>query len=161
MASKKGMIITGGILAVITLASFLTWLVPQATNQSFVITDYGAHLDGVENIHSIILLDLDADLQRLYDGGMESDDYILMAEVASSQVNSQVIGLVESGAPEEWQASYIEYMEALRQTNSYIRETMVVAESMKDGGPGEGQDRAEQAKSAIQDLIDASRAARP
>ena len=44
-----------------------------------------------------------------------------------SQINSQIIELVESDAPEEWQESYLNYLEYLRSSNSYIRETLALA----------------------------------
>ena len=48
MASKKGIIVTAIILAAITGASFLLWLVPQENETTFVVSDYGEYLDSVK-----------------------------------------------------------------------------------------------------------------
>ena len=55
------------------------------------------------------------------------EDYIKIAEISSSQINSEIIQLVGSNPPEEWYESYLNYIEALKKSNSYIRETIVVA----------------------------------
>jgi hypothetical protein len=53
MASKKGIAITAIILAAITGASFLLWIVPQENDTTFIVTDYEGYLDGVKNIHEV------------------------------------------------------------------------------------------------------------
>ena len=54
MASKKGIIITGIILASITGASFLMWIIPEDNETTFIVSDYAGYLDGVKNIHEIL-----------------------------------------------------------------------------------------------------------
>ncbi|MEK0336578.1 MAG: hypothetical protein QQN41_03985, partial [Nitrosopumilus sp.] len=57
MASKKGIIITVIILAVITGVSFiplLAWIVPQDNEATFVISDYENYLDGVKKIQEVL-----------------------------------------------------------------------------------------------------------
>ena len=54
MASKKGIVITIIILAAITGASFLLWIVPQNNETTFVISDYEDYLNGVKNIHEVL-----------------------------------------------------------------------------------------------------------
>ena len=41
--------------------------------------------------------------------------------------------MVDSGAPNDWQESYLNYLESLRSFNTYIRETIVVANMIQDG----------------------------
>ena len=53
MASKKGVIVTVIILAAITGASFLFWIIPENNETTFVISDYGNYLDEVKNIHEV------------------------------------------------------------------------------------------------------------
>ena len=55
------------------------------------------------------------------------EELISIAEISSSQINSQIIELVESDAPEEWQTSYLNYLESLRSSNSYIREIIALS----------------------------------
>ena len=54
MASKKGIVTTVIILAAITGASFLLWVIPQDYETTFVVSDYEGYLDGVKNIHEIL-----------------------------------------------------------------------------------------------------------
>ena len=53
MASKKGIIITIIILASITAASFLLWIVPQENPATLVVSDYENYLEGVKKIHQV------------------------------------------------------------------------------------------------------------
>ena len=127
MASKKGVIITITILAVITGASFLIWVIPQDNETTFVISDYGNYLDGVKNIHEILQESIDIEYQNLRDGKISPRDYITITEVTSSQVTAQISEFVISKPPEEWLPSYISYMDAMKKFNSYIVETKVLA----------------------------------
>ena len=51
MASKKGISLTIGVLAAITMASFVFWFLPQNSEITFVVSDFESHLDGVKNVH--------------------------------------------------------------------------------------------------------------
>lgn len=133
MASKKGVVITGCILAAITIASFLAWLIPQNFEQTFVISNFETHLDDVKEIHSVLVDGIESEFQKMVKGDISPSEYIEVAEITSSQIQSQIIQLVESKAPTEWQESYMNYIESLRSTNSQIRETIVVAEMIKNG----------------------------
>ena len=127
MASKKGIIITVTILAIITGASFLSWVIPENNETTFVISDYGKYIDGVKNIHEVLQESIDIEYQNLHNGNISPSDYISIAEVTSSQVTSQISEFVTSKPSEEWQDSYISYMDALKKFNEYIVETKVVA----------------------------------
>ena len=50
MGSKKGVIVTVSILAIISGASFLVWTIPENNESTFIVTDYGNYLEGVKNI---------------------------------------------------------------------------------------------------------------
>ena len=49
MASKKGIAITAIILAAITGASFLLWVIPQENDTTFIVTDYENLLKRIED----------------------------------------------------------------------------------------------------------------
>lgn len=132
MATKKGIIVTIIILAAITGASFLVWLIPQNSETKLVITDFGAHLDNVKEIHSTIQTEIDKEFQNLLNGEITPKEYIEIAEISSSQITSQIMTLVESKAPSEWYESYLNYIESLKKFNLQIRETMVVATLMDE-----------------------------
>ncbi|MEE8383506.1 MAG: hypothetical protein V3R39_00980 [Nitrosopumilus sp.] len=127
MASKKGIVITVIILVVITGVSFLSWIVPQDNQTTFVISDYGNYLDGVKKIQEVLQESIDIEYQNLHNGDIFPEDYIKITEVTSSQVTTQISEFVTSKPPEEWVDSYISYMDAMKKFNEYIIETKVVA----------------------------------
>ena len=133
MASKKGIATTVVILVAITGASFLLWLVPQEDETTFVVSDYENYLDGVKNIHEVLQKSMEIEYQELRNGGISPQDYIIIAEVTSSQITSQISEFVTSKPPEAWQDSYISYMNAMQKFNSYIGETKVLANLIEKG----------------------------
>jgi len=133
MASKKGIAITVIILAAITGASFLFWIVPQNNETTFVISDYGDYLNGVKNIHEVLQESIDIEYQNLRNGEISPENYIKITEVTSSQVTAQISEFVTSKPPEEWQTSYISYMDAMKKFNSHIGETKVLANMIEKG----------------------------
>ena len=137
MASKNGIAITIIILAAITGASFLIWQIPQDNETTFVISDYGDYLNGVKNIQEVLQESIDIEYQNLRNGKISPDDYIKITEVTSSQVTAQISEFVTSKPPEEWQDSYISYMDAMRKFNSFIGETKVLANMIEKGSTEE------------------------
>ncbi len=127
MASKKGIMLTVVILAVITGASFLFWIIPQDSESTFVVSDYEGYIDGVKNIHEVLQESINIEYQNLHNGDISTSDYISVADITSSQVTAQISEFVTSKPPQEWQESYIGYMEALKKFNEYIVETKVAA----------------------------------
>ncbi len=134
MASKKGVAITAIILVAITSASFLSWLVPQDNDTTFVISDYEGYLDGVKNIHEVLQESIDIEYQNLQNGEISPKEYVEITKVTSSQVTAQISGFVISKPPEEWQSSYISYMAAMKKFNSQIIETKVLADMIEREG---------------------------
>ena len=133
MASKKGIAITVGILAVITISSFLIWMMPQNNEAVFVVSNFQDHIDVGKEIHNVIVDGIEIEFQNLLIGDVTPEQYIEIADVSSTQIKSQIIKLVKSDAPEEWHDSYLNYIEALRKTNSQILETIIVANLMEKG----------------------------
>ena len=132
MASKKGIVITVIILASITAASFLLWIVPQENNSTFIVTDYEAYLDGVKNIHEVLQESIDIEYRNLQDGKISPSEYIIITEVTSSQVTTQISEFVTSKPSEKWQESYISYMNGMKKFNEYIIETKVLANQIEN-----------------------------
>ena len=133
MASKKGIAITAIILAAITGASFLLWVIPQENDTTFIVTDYEGYLDGAKNIHEVLQESIDIEYQNLQDGKITPKDYIAITEVTSSQVTTQISEFVTSKPSEQWQESYISYMNAMKKFNEYILETKVLANQIENG----------------------------
>ena len=133
MASKKGIAITAIILAAITGASFLLWVIPQENDTTFIVTDYQGYLDGVKNIHEVLQESIDIEYQKLRDGKSTPKDYIAITEVTSSQVTTQISEFITSKPSEQWQESYISYMNGMKKFNEYILETKVLANQIENG----------------------------
>ena len=135
MASKKGIVITAIILAAITGASFLLWVVPQENDTTFIVTDYEGYLDGVKNIHEVLQESVDMEYQNLREGKISPIDYITITEVTSSQVTTQISEFITSKPSEQWQESYISYMDGMKKFNEYILETKVLANQIENESP--------------------------
>ena len=132
MASKKGIVITAIILAAITGASFLLWVIPQENDTTFIVTDYEGYLNGVKNIHEVLQESIDIEYQNLREGKITPAEYITITEVTSSQVTTQISEFVTSKPSEPWQESYISYMNGMKKFNEYILETKVLANQIQN-----------------------------
>ncbi len=137
MASKKGIAITVIILAAITGASFLLWVIPQENDTTFIVTDYEGYLDGAKNIHEVLQESIDIEYNNLREGKISPMDYITITEVTSSQVTTQISEFVTSKPSEQWQESYISYMNGMKKFNEYILETKVLANQIENGSLNE------------------------
>ncbi len=162
MASKKGIIVTVIILVAITAASFLFWIIPQENPSTLMVSDYANYLDGVKKIHEVLQESIETEFQNLLDGKTSPEEYIVITEVTTSQVTIQISEFVTSKPPEEWQDSYISYMEALKKFNSYIVETKVAANMLKEGQiDTEVIQKIESLRLESQELINKSNELRP
>ena len=133
MAKKRGIIVTIVILAAITATSFSIWLIPQNKDSSFVVSDFKVHLESTQAKQKVISDEIETDLQAMLAGTVTPDNFIMRAEASTSQINALIIELVESGASQEWHESYLNYGESLKSFNSYLRETIVLANKIKEG----------------------------
>jgi hypothetical protein len=94
---------------------------------SVVVSDFNSHIIGIDERYKMISNANDEAFEQMINGEISPDEYISIAEISSSQINSQIIELVESNATDEWIESYLNDLESLRSYNSYIRETIVLA----------------------------------
>lgn len=133
MATKRSIVITATILAAITAASFIVWFIPQNKSSTLVVSDYKTHLDSIRERHMAVINETENDFKEMLSGKISPDDFITRASTSSSQINSLIIEMIESSPPQEWHERYSNYGEALKSYNSYLRETVVVANKIKDG----------------------------
>ena len=134
MGLKKGGIVTIIILIAIAGASFLVWEIPQNNETTFVVSNYKNYLDSTKNVHEVLHESIDIEYQNLRNGQISANDYITIVEITSSQVTAQITEFVISKPPEEWQSSYINYMNAMKKFNQYIGETKVLANLIDKNG---------------------------
>ena len=127
MASRNGIAVTVAILVGVVAASFLVYLLPEDTTMKISVSDFEKHLDITKERATMEVTGIDDSFKKLMNGEIDPDEYINMAEVSSSQLNSLVIELTNSGATQEWTESYVNYIGALKKLNNKITETIVVA----------------------------------
>ena len=131
MASRKGIGVTIVFLVGVVAASFLVYLLPEDTTMKISVSDFEKHLDITKERASMEVTGIDDSFKKLINDEMNPDEYISIAEISSSQLNSLIIELTNSGATQEWTESYINYIGALKKLNGKIMETIVVANMMK------------------------------
>jgi len=132
MASRKGVGITIAILASVVIASFVVYLIPEDTTMKIIVSDFEKYLDITKEKTSMEVTSIDESFEKLMEKKTSPDEYIRIAEVSSSQINSLIIELTDSGATQEWVESYVNYIGALKKLNEKITETIVVANLMND-----------------------------
>ena len=130
MASRKGVGITIAILASVIIASFVVYLIPEDTTMKIIVSDFEKYLDITKEKTSMEVTSIDESFEKLMEKKTSPDEYIRIAEVSSSQINSLIIELTNSGAAQEWYDSYANYIGALKKLNEKITETIVVANLM-------------------------------
>jgi len=132
VASKKGIAITVAILVGVVAASFLVYLLPEDTTMKISVSDFEKHLDITKERASMEVTGIDDSFKKLINDEMNPDEYISIAEISSSQLNSLIIELTNSGATQEWTESYVNYIGALKKLNDKIIETVVIANLIND-----------------------------
>ena len=75
---------------------------------------------------------IDIEYQNLREGKISPMEYIAITEVTSSQVTTQISEFVTSKPSEQWQESYISYMNGMKKFNEYILETKVLANQIEN-----------------------------
>jgi len=132
MASRKGIAVTAAILVGVVAASFLVYLLPEDTTMKISVSDFEEHLDITKERASMEVTSIDDSFKKLINGEIDPDEYISIAEISSSQLNSLIIELTNSGATQEWSESYVTYIGALKKLNEKITETIVIANLIDD-----------------------------
>ena len=165
MASKKGIAVTIAILVGVVGASFLVYLLPEDTTMKISVSDFEEHLDITKERASMEVMGIDDSFKKLMNDEMNPDEYISTAEVTSSQLNSLIIELTNSGATEEWSESYVNYIGALKKLNGKIIETVVVANLITDDSNSDSINeilaKIKQLEAESLDLITKSDSSRP
>ena len=131
MASKKGIAVTIAILVGVAVFAYsLPFLIAFDTEMKITVSDFGKHLDITKERAAMEYSSIDESFEKLMKKKMSPNEYIGIAKVSSSQINSLIIELTDSGATQEWTESYISYIGALKKLNEMITETIVIANLM-------------------------------
>ena len=165
MTSKKGITVTIIILVGVVAASFLVYLIPEDTEMKITVSDFDKHLDDVDERTSMLSVGIEESFNDLLDHKLTSEEYFVVAGVTQSQVNSLIIELTLSGAPQEWTESYKTYIFALKKLNEQITQTMIIANLMKDDGNSDSVNEMisnlYELRAELRDLISESNNLRP
>ena len=165
MASRKGIAVTIAILVGVVGASFLVYLLPEDTTMKISVSDFEEHLDITKERASMEVMGIDDSFKKLMNDEMNPDEYISIAEVTSSQLNSLIIELTNSGATQEWSESYVNYIGSLKKLNDKITETVVVANLITDDSNSDSINeilaKIKQLEAESLDLIKKSDSSRP
>jgi hypothetical protein len=165
MASKRGIGVTIAVLVSVVAASFLVYLIPEDTTMKITVSDFGEHLDITKERALMESSSIDESFEKLMEKKMSPNEYIGIAKVSSSQINSLIIELTDSGATQEWVESYVNYIGALKKLNEKITETIVVANLMSGDDNSDSIneiiDKIHQLETESLDLTKKSDAARP
>ena len=132
MVSKRGIGVTIAVLVSVVAASFLVYLIPEDTTMKIVVSDFEKYLDITKEKAMLESVSIDESFEKLMEKKMSPNEYIGIAKVSSSQINSLIIEMIDSGATQEWVESYVNYIDALKKLNGKITETIVVANLMND-----------------------------
>jgi len=165
MGSRKGIGVTIAILVGVVAASFLVYLIPEDTTMKITVSDFGEHLDITKERALMESSSIDESFEKLMEKKMSPNEYIGIAKVSSSQINSLIIELTDSGATQEWVESYVNYIGALKKLNEKITDTIVVANLMSGDDNSDSIneiiDKIHQLETESLDLTKKSDAARP
>jgi hypothetical protein len=164
LKSKKGFVITVGVLAAITVASFAVWFIPQNNQSAIIMSNPKDELDALIDQQKAIAESDAIEFDKMLAGQITPDNYIAIAEISSSQIRSMIITITEPDVPSEWHQSYAHLGDSLRAYNTYLRETTVIADKLKahpSTDVTEDKTKLEQHLTQAQDSLDASNNARP
>jgi len=165
MASRKGIVVTIAILVGVVAASFLVYLIPEDTTMKITVSDFEKHLDITKEKTSMEVESVDESFKKLMENKLSPDEYITVAEISSSQINSLIIELTNSGATQEWTESYVNYIGALKKLSEMVTETIVVANLMNSDNNSNSINeiiaKIHQLEIESQDLIKKSDSTRP
>ena len=88
----------------------MVYLIPEDTTMKIVVSDFEKHLDITKEKASMEIAGIDESFEKLMEKKMSPDEDIRIAEVSSSQINSLIIELTDSGATQEWVERKKEYI---------------------------------------------------
>ena len=129
------------------------------------VSNFEEHLDITKERASMEVTGIDDSFKKLMNGDLDPAEYISTAEISSSQLNSLIIELTNSGATEEWSESYVNYIGALKKLNGKIIETVVVANLITDDSNSDSINeilaKIKQLEAESLDLITKSDSSRP
>jgi len=89
MASKKGIVVTIAILVGVAVFAYsLPFLIAFDTEMKITVSDFGEHLDITKERAAMEYSSIDESFEKLMEKKMSPNEFIRIAKVSSSQINS-------------------------------------------------------------------------
>ncbi|MGI0018871.1 MAG: hypothetical protein ACREAY_00205 [Nitrososphaera sp.] len=163
LASKKGIVITAAIVAGIIAASAMIWAIPQGNTTAANITDDDFSSEEIANHpadnlsfvyteHNFIVTELESNFENWLDDVIDSEqmqDGIIDASARAQELRSRLVQ-----PPQEWQASYSLYEQALDKFDEYLQEMETLVDSEEREPSPELEDIKAEMDSLIEQSID-------
>lgn len=137
--SKKGIVITAAIVAGIIAASALIWAIPQQgnttaaniTDDDFTAEEIANHpadnLSFVYTEHNFIVTELESNFEDWLAGDINTSQ--MQSEISGASADAQQLRSRLVQPPQEWQASYSLYGQALDKFDGYLQEMETLVDS--------------------------------
>jgi hypothetical protein len=162
--SKKGIVITVAIAAGIIAASSLIWVIPQRgsttaaniTDDDFTAEEIANHpadnLSFVYTEHNSIITELESNFEKWLDGDTSTSQ--MQSEIAGASADAQQLRGRLVQPPQEWQASYSLYGQALDKFDQYLQEMKTLVDSEEKEPSPELEDIKAEMDTLIEQSID-------
>ena len=151
MLVSKGIIITGCILAAITIGSFTIWWIPEPTVDAMQLTQL---LGGIHEEREAIQDTIESRYQEMLEGSLDPEAFVLEAQAATDQMTGIVGTLATVETYGAWETVYSHYIEITQISNSIVQEMMVVANAIESGIEYQTSiDRIDELNDSLQDKV--------
>ena len=126
---------------------------------------YAEYLDETKKVHEGFQKTIDVEYTHLINGEISPEKYIVTTMITSDQLTVKISELIQSRPTDEWQESYISYMNGMKKFNEYIIETRILANLIDNSNPeteiNETKQKMELLKKEIHDFVINSEKLRP
>lgn len=165
MVTKKGVALTVAIIGGFVAASFLIYLIPQSP-QSDIITlgDAKERLEFVMDRNKVVIDEFQTVFRLWENGDIDKNTFDSSADVSKEQVSMMILELRGKQIPNEWNQSYVLFIQALDNYKAYIEKTKEYVDLKSTGQTGPEKERGyldamskalDRAQSLTQESIDA------
>jgi hypothetical protein len=124
LVTKKGVALTVAIIVGFVAASFLIYLIPQSP-QSDIITlgDAREQLEFVMDRNKVVIDEFQTVFRLWENGDIDKNTFDSSADVSKEQVSMMILELRGKQIPNEWNQSYVLFIQALDNYKAYIEKT--------------------------------------
>jgi len=165
LVTKKGVALTVAIIVGFVAASFLIYLIPQSP-QSDIITlgDAREQLEFVMDRNKVVIDEFQTVFRLWENGDIDKTTFDSSADVSIEQVSMMILELRGKQIPNEWNQSYVLFIQALDNYKAYIEKTKEYVDFKSTGQTDPEKERGyldamskalDRAQSLTQESIDA------